>query len=78
MDSDRHCVRPGCGAPATASLTYHYASSTVWLDDITGEADPARWDLCALHADGLTVPRGWTREDRRSPARLPFPRTIAV
>lgn len=26
-------------------------------------------DLCLRHADSLTVPQGWTLEDRRSPLR---------
>ena len=47
----RRCVRPGCGALATASLTYHYASRTAWLDDLDDEAHPAGYDLCAQHAD---------------------------
>jgi len=60
------CARPGCGAPASAYLTYDYDSRMVWLDDAPGPG-PLAWGMCPAHADGLRVPRGWTREDRRRP-----------
>ena len=66
MESSRTCVRPGCGAPADATLTYHYASRTAWLDQLRDEDDPSSYELCAQHADRFTVPLGWTREDRRA------------
>ena len=77
----RLCVRPGCGALATASLTYHYASRTAWLDDLDDEAHPAGYDLCAQHADRFGVPLGWTRDDRRHstpPAEPLFEVPLAV
>lgn len=77
MERDR-CARQGCGSAATAALSYHYASRTAWLDDVPDDPDPSTYGLCAVHADHLVVPVGWTKEDRRSPARLPFPHTIAV
>ena len=52
-------------------LTYDYGERVAWLDrlvDISGNA----WPLCSTHADGLKVPLGWTKEDRRVPA-LPMP-----
>jgi hypothetical protein len=60
----RHCARPGCSRAAAASLTFDYRSRQVWLSDL-GEASPASHDLCLQHADGLRVPRGWTKEDVR-------------
>jgi hypothetical protein len=64
----RHCARPGCGAPAAATMTYEYGSRTVWLDNPGAEPDPAAaWGLCAPHADTLRVPMGWARDDRRTP-----------
>jgi len=72
MERSRTCVRPGCGAPAEATLTYHYVSRTAWLDKIADEHEPASYDLCAQHADRFTVPVGWTREDRRRPAPPPM------
>lgn len=59
------CIRPGCGAPASASLTYDYAARTVWLDDLVTEPEPRIWAMCLAHADRLTVPEGWRRHDRR-------------
>ena len=55
----RSCDRPVCSGPATASLTYDYAGRCAWLDDLDDEYDPHAYDLCADHADRLTVPRGW-------------------
>ena len=75
MERVRLCVRPACGAPATATLSYQYASRTVWIDDLAGRDDPSGYDLCTQHADSLTVPVGWARDDRRALARLPFPQS---
>lgn len=61
----RHCARPGCNGQAAATLTYDYANRTAWLDHLAGEAHPMNHDLCAHHADGLSVPRGWQLDDRR-------------
>jgi streptogramin lyase len=61
----RLCAHPGCGAPATAVLTFQYASGTVWVLDL-GEPDPAAIDLCTRHADKVSAPRGWTSHDRRA------------
>jgi uncharacterized protein DUF3499 len=74
----RTCARPLCSAPATASLTYDYASRCAWLDELDDEADPHAHDLCADHADRLVVPRGWTRDDRRSSLRPLFHAPVAV
>jgi len=67
MHGSRHCVRPGCGAIAEATLTYHYVSRTAWLDLMGDEHEPASYDLCHQHANRFTVPLGWKREDRRAP-----------
>src|SRR5690349_2184396 len=32
MSRTPRCARPGCGAAADATLSYDYASRTVWLD----------------------------------------------
>ena len=61
----RQCARPGCGEPAIATLSYHYAASTVWLDDVAPEPDPSTYDLCRRHAAGLTVPNGWRLNDQQ-------------
>jgi hypothetical protein len=61
----RTCERPACAAPAVASLTFDYATRAAWLDDLDDDHDPHAYDLCADHAERLTVPRGWTCDDRR-------------
>jgi hypothetical protein len=61
----RHCTRQGCVHPATVSLSYQYARSLVWLDDLTPERDPHCYDLCETHASRITPPSGWHLEDRR-------------
>ena len=65
MHRPRLCARPGCGEAATATLSFQYASSTVWLDDL-GVKEPSSIDLCGRHADRLAPPKGWTGHDRRS------------
>jgi hypothetical protein len=65
MHRPRLCARPGCGEAATAMLSFQYASSTVWLDDL-GPKEPSTIDLCGRHADRLAAPKGWTGHDRRA------------
>jgi hypothetical protein len=52
----RRCARNGCRWPASASLTYAYAKSVVWIEDLTAQA---------AHAERLAVPLGWRKEDLR-------------
>ncbi len=42
-----------------ATLTYVYADSTAVLGPLAMYAEPHTYDLCAVHAERLTVPRGW-------------------
>ncbi len=42
-----------------ATLTYDYAGSTAVIGPLAATAEPHSWDLCAEHADRITVPRGW-------------------
>ncbi|WP_307005523.1 DUF3499 domain-containing protein [Sinomonas atrocyanea] len=55
----RHCSRSACRQAAVATLTYVYADSTAVLGPLATFAEPHSYDLCATHADRLTVPRGW-------------------
>ena len=41
------------------TLTYVYADSTAVLGPLATYAEPHCYDLCAPHAERLTVPRGW-------------------
>ena len=61
----RLCCRPACAAPASATMTYDYTARTAWVDGLDGGGGPNGYDLCAAHADGMAVPRGWKRHDRR-------------
>ncbi|MCA1690916.1 MAG: DUF3499 family protein [Acidimicrobiales bacterium] len=70
MERARLCSRPGCAQPATATLVFQYADRTLWLQDLA-ERDPHTIDLCTMHADRLSPPRGWVGEDRRRTAAGP-------
>ena len=63
--SSRTCAKPSCNVSANSTLTYDYSGQTVWLERLDPEAHPMRYDLCADHADGLRVPRGWALQDER-------------
>ncbi|NLV55370.1 MAG: DUF3499 family protein [Acidimicrobiales bacterium] len=68
----RLCARPDCHEPAAATLSYEYATSTVWLDHLSDERHPMNHDLCGRHADRTSVPRGWQLRDRRDVVPLPL------
>jgi hypothetical protein len=59
VGSLRTCSRSACQRPAFATLTYVYADSTAVLGPLATYAEPHCYDLCAQHAETLTVPRGW-------------------
>ncbi|MCD4549734.1 MULTISPECIES: DUF3499 domain-containing protein [unclassified Schaalia] len=59
MISVRHCSKPGCTRQSVATLTYDYHESTAVLGPLATAAEPHTYDLCELHAEHLTVPRGW-------------------
>src|SRR5690554_5116543 len=56
--SGRQCTRSACGRPAVATLTYVYSDSTAVLGPLATLAEPHSYDLCAVHAERLTAPRG--------------------
>ncbi|MEO7060656.1 MAG: DUF3499 domain-containing protein [Lapillicoccus sp.] len=59
MGVSRQCSKTGCAGAAVATLTYVYRDSTVVLGPLATYAEPHTYDLCAKHAERLTVPRGW-------------------
>jgi hypothetical protein len=59
MMSTRDCSRPACRQVAVYTLTYVYRDSTAVLGPLAAYVEPHCYDLCARHADRLTVPRGW-------------------
>lgn len=42
-----------------ATLTYVYSDSTAVLGPLATYAEPHCYDLCAVHSERLTAPRGW-------------------
>ncbi len=61
----RQCSRSGCADTSVVTLSYQYARSIVWLDELSAERDPHNYELCQRHAARLSVPNGWRLEDRR-------------
>ncbi len=65
------CIR--CSAPAGIVMSFFYAESTVWLDDLVEPVVPGvGYALCEDHAERFTPPVGWTLVDRRSEVRPLF------
>ncbi len=62
----RTCVRPGCSAPAAATLAFFYGEREVCLERLGLDELPATYDLCATHADRMRPPHGWVLNDRRT------------
>jgi hypothetical protein len=73
----RQCTRQGCVHVATVTLTYQYARSLVWLDNLSPERDPHSYDLCDQHANRTTAPSGWHLEDRRQRVHVYNPGRLA-
>lgn len=88
--AQRPCSRPGCPAPARATLTFAYAERQAWLEPLQDRDEPQAYDLCAPHAARTQPPHGWRLRDRRSdedrrtdpppvtPSDLGGERTVAV
>ncbi|RNL63049.1 DUF3499 domain-containing protein [Nocardioides marmoriginsengisoli] len=55
----RHCSRTACGRAAATTLTYVYADQTAVLGPLATYAEPHAYDLCEVHSERLSAPRGW-------------------
>lgn len=44
---------------SVATLTYVYSDQTAVLGPLATYAEPHAYDLCEVHAERLSVPRGW-------------------
>jgi hypothetical protein len=55
----RRCSKPSCTRTAVATLTYVYADQTAVVGPLATYAEPHCYDLCAVHSDRMTAPRGW-------------------
>ena len=42
-----------------STLTYVYADSTAVLGPLATYAEPHCYDMCLMHSERLTAPRGW-------------------
>ena len=59
MSPARRCSRTACDRPAVTTLTYVYADQTAVVGPLATYAEPHAYDLCELHSDRLSAPRGW-------------------
>lgn len=57
--SARRCSRTACGRAAVNTLTYVYADQTAVLGPLATFAEPHAYDLCEVHSERLSAPRGW-------------------
>lgn len=57
---DRLCSKVGCVLDAVATLTSVYDDATAVLGPLAFRPEPHSYDLCARHAERLSVPQGWT------------------
>jgi len=55
----RRCSRTACGRTAVNTLTYVYADQTAVLGPLATYAEPHAYDLCDVHSERLSAPRGW-------------------
>ncbi|GAA1924489.1 DUF3499 domain-containing protein [Nocardioides hwasunensis] len=55
----RRCSRTACGRGAVNTLTYVYADQTAVLGPLATYAEPHAYDLCDVHSERLSAPRGW-------------------
>lgn len=55
----RLCSKVGCAREAVATLTYDYGDQMAALGPLGIANHPHAHDLCAAHADRLSVPAGW-------------------
>jgi hypothetical protein len=62
----RGCAKNGCEEVASASIGLRYEQRIVVVGDLQIRHDPNLLELCTVHADRMTPPRGWVTEDRRA------------
>lgn len=55
----RLCSKVTCAREAVATLTFDYGDQMAALGPLGGTDHPHAHDLCAQHADRLSVPAGW-------------------
>ena len=73
MSLARRCSRTACGRPAVNTLTYVYADQTAVLGPLATYAEPHAYDLCDVHSERLSAPRGWEVLRLASDQKAPGP-----
>jgi hypothetical protein len=61
----QHCERPLCREIATVEYSMNAQALLVTLENFAPVGNERRNCLCMKHADRLSVPRGWSIDDRR-------------
>ncbi|MCX6514784.1 MAG: DUF3499 family protein [Actinobacteria bacterium] len=61
----QHCERPLCREIATVEYSMNAQALLVTLENYAQVGNERRNCLCMKHADRLSVPRGWSIDDRR-------------
>jgi len=74
----RLCARPGCSAPAVATLRFQSTERLAWLVELDDNSVRTQGDLCSRHAAALVLPRGWELHDEREPRPAPVETEPAV
>jgi len=67
----QQCERPGCAQPAAVEYIIDPQSLLLTLQNYEVVKGERRSALCAVHGDRMSVPKGWSIDDRReNPPRL--------
>ena len=67
----QHCERPGCAQPAAVEYIIDPQSLLLTLQNYDVVKGERRSALCVTHGDRMSVPKGWSIDDRREdPPRL--------
>ena len=67
----QQCERPGCAQPAAVEYIINPHSLLLTLQNYEVVKGERRSALCATHGDRMSVPKGWSIDDRREdPPRL--------
>jgi hypothetical protein len=56
---DRICSKVGCTREAVSTLSYDYGDQMAVLGPLGLTRDPHTYDLCSIHSERLSVPKGW-------------------
>ena len=76
----QQCERPGCAQPASVEYIIDPRILLLTLQNYVGVDGERRSALCTTHGDRMSVPKGWSIDDRREdPPRLfRTPKSVAA